>query len=192
MTPSDGTLGESSSVRTDTCNRRSALEILCIGVAVPILAQAFDVHCAFAGADSNFKNYTFVFFTPPEQKLLDTVMEMIIPADEHSGGASEAKVPAFADLMVSTSDEATKQSWRNGIHLLEKASRETSLDLVLAQLIAQEKNPQTELEKFFSTLKLVTVQGYYTSWIGIHQDMEYQGNEYKTSAPACNHPEHQE
>jgi Gluconate 2-dehydrogenase subunit 3 len=119
-------------------------------------------------------------------------MEMIIPADGHSGGASEAKAPAFADLMVSTGDEVTKRTWRNGIHLLEKASSETSLDLVLARLATKEKNPETELEKFFSILKLATVRGYYTSWIGIHQDMEYQGNEYRTSAPACNHPEHQE
>lgn len=192
MKPSDGTLAQNSSVRIDTCNRRSALELLCIGAAFPTLARAFDLHCSSPGTDSNFKNYTFVFFTPAEQKLLDTIMEMIIPADEHSGGASEAKVPAFADLMVSTSDETTKQIWRSGIRLLEKTSRETSLDLVLAQLIEQEKNPQTELEKFFSILKLITVQGYYTSWIGIHQDMEYQGNEYRASAPSCNHPGHQE
>lgn len=156
-----------------------------------MLAQAFDVHCTSTGADSNFKNYTFVFFTPSEQKLLDAVMEIIIPADEHSGGAREAKVPAFADLMISTSDEVTKQTWRSGMRLLAKAVGETSLDSVLAQLTVHEKNPETELEKFFSILKLVTVRGYYTSWIGIHQDMEYQGNEYRTSAPACNHPEHQ-
>jgi hypothetical protein len=117
-------------------------------------------------------------------------MEIIIPTDEHSAGASEARVPEFADLMVSTSDDVTKQTWRRGLGLLEESASRSSLESVLASLAAQEANPQTELQKFFSILKLMTVKGYYTSWIGIHQDMQYEGNEYRASAPACNHPDH--
>jgi hypothetical protein len=36
----------------------------------------------------------------------------------------------------------------------------------------------------------MTIDGYYTSSIGIHQEMGYEGNEYRKAAPACNHPEH--
>jgi hypothetical protein len=40
-------------------------------------------------------------------------------------------------------------------------------------------------------LKQMTVNGYYTSEIGIHKDMEYVGNAYLGAFPACTHPEHQ-
>ena len=37
-------------------------------------------------------------------------------------------------------------------------------------------HPKTPEEVFFGELKAATVQAYYTSKIGIHQDMEYKGN----------------
>jgi hypothetical protein len=39
-----------------------------------------------------------------------------------------------------------------------------------------EMNPKTPEEVFFGQLKQGTVQAYYTSKIGIHQEMEYKGN----------------
>jgi hypothetical protein len=39
-----------------------------------------------------------------------------------------------------------------------------------------ESNPGTPEERFFGELKRQTVQAYYTSKIGIHQDQEYKGN----------------
>jgi hypothetical protein len=41
-------------------------------------------------------------------------------------------------------------------------------------------------------LKQMTVNGYYTSSIGIHKDMEYVGNTYLAAYPECTHPEHQQ
>ena len=38
------------------------------------------------------------------------------------------------------------------------------------------KNPTTVEGKFFGELKGWTARGYYTSKIGIHQEMEYKGN----------------
>jgi hypothetical protein len=176
---------------SERLNRRSALKVLCASGLCSVIAPGFDTQCSTGALDSNFVNYTFVFFTPGEQLLLNDAMDVIIPADEHSPGASEAKVPAFADLMVSISDDATQRAWRDGLRSLNDAVSTSSLDSVLASFAAQEENPQTELEKFWPVLKLMTVRGYYTSSIGIHQDMQYQGNQYRTSAPACNHPEHQ-
>jgi hypothetical protein len=51
-----------------------------------------------------------------------------------------------------------------------------------------EARPQTDLERFFVTLKQMTVVGYYSSEIGIHQDLEYQGNAYVSEFPECTHP----
>jgi hypothetical protein len=55
-------------------------------------------------------------------------------------------------------------------------------------MAANEKEPKTEEEKFFRELKSTTIHGYYTSEIGIHQEMEYKGNvlqqEYAGEEPA--------
>jgi hypothetical protein len=62
----------------------------------------------------------------------------------------------------------------------------------LGKASANEENPKTDLERFFVMLKKMTVNGYYTSSIGIHKDMEYAGNTFLVAFPGCTHPEHQE
>jgi gluconate 2-dehydrogenase gamma chain len=119
------------------------------------------------------------FFTPEELALLEGLMELIIPADDHSPGAKAARVPAFADLMISTSSEQTKAFWRSGL----AAFAGQPLEAALARAAKEES-------RFFIELKRMTVDGYYTSTIGIHQEMGYIGNEHRTSAPSCDHAEH--
>jgi len=115
-------------------------------------------------------------------------MEMIIPADAHSPGAHAAQVSLFADLMVGTSNNATKAQWRQGLHLMHEEAARSSLPQALAKAASREENPQTGLERFFVSLKRMTVNGYYTSAIGIHQDLQYQGNTYLAAFPGCTSP----
>ncbi|MGH9448820.1 MAG: gluconate 2-dehydrogenase subunit 3 family protein, partial [Terriglobia bacterium] len=45
---------------------------------------------------------------------------------------------------------------------------------------------------FFEQIKDSTIFGYYTSRIGLEQELQYQGDQYNDSFPgACTHPEHQ-
>ncbi len=37
----------------------------------------------------------------------------------------------------------------------------------------------------------MTINGYYSSAIGIHNDLQYQGNTYVQKFEGCTHPEHQ-
>jgi gluconate 2-dehydrogenase gamma chain len=127
------------------------------------------------------------FFTPEEHALLERLMELIIPADAHSPGAKAAKVPAFADLMISTGPDSAKFEWRAGLAAFRAAE---SLEVALAQAAAEEASPKSELGRFFIELKRMTVNGYYTSTIGIHDEMGYVGNQHLTAAPECDHPEH--
>jgi Gluconate 2-dehydrogenase subunit 3 len=136
--------------------------------------------------------YTLQFFTEEESRLLDQLMEMIIPADEHSPGAHEANTNLFADLMVATSDDAIKKQWKDGLHLISEQAKSSSLADTLHLAAANEENPTTDLERFFVLLKQMTVNGYYTSSIGIHKDMEYVGNAYLGAFPECTHLEHQQ
>jgi hypothetical protein len=136
--------------------------------------------------------YTLQFFSEDESRLLDQLMEMIIPADDHSPGAHEAKANLFADLMVATSDNAIKKQWQDGIRLIREEAKSSSLAEALHRAAANEENPKTDLERFFVLLKQMTVNGYYTSPTGIHKDMEYVGNAYLGAFPECTHPEHQQ
>lgn len=178
--------------------RRTAIKIVALGALAPKLDALGAAVChPAAGTAWSATNYELRFFTKEENELADQVMEMIIPADHHSPGAHEAQASLFADLMVATSGDAVKTQWRNGLRLMrEEASQSSltspaptaSLAAALAKASAHEGAPQTELERFFNTLKNMTVNGYYTSAIGIHQDLQYQGNTYLPAFPECAMP----
>jgi hypothetical protein len=57
-------------------------------------------------------------------------------------------------------------------------------------MAAGEAEPKTELEQFFARLKLMTIDGYYTSAIGIHRELGYKGNAVLSVFPGCNHSDH--
>ena len=170
--------------------RRKLLQLISIGALSPgfdALRAAEACGAIHAGAP---EQYRLQFFSSEENDLLDTLMEMIIPSDAHSAGAHEAKVSLFADWMVSHEAADTQQAWRTGLQQMREEARKTSLADALAKAAAGEAHPETDLERFFVLLKQMTVDGYYTSEIGLHRDLEYRGNEHLMNFPGCDHPEH--
>ena len=166
--------------------RRTAIKITAIGALAPQLDALGSALChsprSAGGPASDDK---LRFFTAEEKELLDQLMEMIIPTDDHSPGAKAAEVSLFADLMVSTSSTEAQKHWREGLRQMQEEARKSSLTEALAKSAAHEDHPSTDLEHFFLTLKHMTVNGYYTSTIGIHQDLQYQGNTYLSAFPGC-------
>jgi hypothetical protein len=128
------------------------------------------------------------FFTREELALVDELAEMIIPADDHSPGARAAKVAAYIDGRLAEAFEARERTtWRDGLKLIEQLSRQaggrpflqsTAAErLALLERIARnEGKPARPEEHFFAELKSRVVNAYYTSEIGIRQEMEYRGN----------------
>jgi hypothetical protein len=130
------------------------------------------------------------FFTPPEFALVEELSEMIVPAGEHSPGAKAAKVAAYIDgRLAEASEPAERTTWREGLALVEQLSRDASgkaflesspaerLSL-LTRIAENEQKPQKPEEHFFVELKGRVVRAYYTSEIGIKQELEYKGNTY--------------
>jgi hypothetical protein len=165
--------------------RRTALRIIALGAVTPGLdALGAPTHCSVQeGTAWTPADYKLQFFTPAENELVDQLAEIIIPADAHSPGAHEARVSLFADLMVATSNDAVKEQWRDGLRLFQEAAVKSSPAEVIAQAAAHEAYPTTDLDRFFIALKQMTVNGYYTSEIGIHKDLEYIGNTYVAEFP---------
>ncbi|MCP5112528.1 MAG: gluconate 2-dehydrogenase subunit 3 family protein [bacterium] len=158
--------------------------------------------CGFLTSPGEGQQTELQFFSPAQGKMLDRLSEIIIPADERSPGAREAKVTLFIDVMVSDGGKALQRQWTAGLEAVdEEAARQHGrpfLELtsgeqesVIARMARNERRPANELERFFVRLKRMTVDGYYTSKIGIHQDLEYKGNTAISEFPGCTHAEHQ-
>ncbi|MGH9768570.1 MAG: gluconate 2-dehydrogenase subunit 3 family protein [Blastocatellia bacterium] len=130
------------------------------------------------------------FFTQAEFAMVDELSELIIPADDHSPGARAAKAAGYIDQrLAETWEEESKREWREGLKLIDRISNEMSgksfmraspeQRVALLERIAQnEANPQNPEEKFFVELKSRVAHAYYTSKIGIHDELEYKGNTY--------------
>jgi hypothetical protein len=175
--------------------RRELLKLVALTALSPkvnVLQGGAACHMDAAPAKPDPAQYKLQFFSEDESRLLDRLMEMIIPADSHSPGAHAAKTNLFADLIVATSDDSVKKQWQDGLRLIREEAVRSSLAEALRNAAVNEGNPQTELEQFFALLKQMTVDGYYTSATAIHQDMEYLGNTYLAAFPECTHPEHQD
>lgn len=137
------------------------------------------------------------FFTPEQHALVDELAETIIPADSHSGGAKAAKVADFIEQTLrETHDEAQKALWREALPLMDKmsqhytgktfvsASPEERITVltVLADNVHMIELPEV---RFFKELKRITVEGYYTSKIGIHDELQYKGNRILKEYVGC-------
>jgi hypothetical protein len=128
------------------------------------------------------------FFTRSELTLVEELAETIIPADNHSGGAKAAKVADYIERVVRESiDDDQKRLWREGLRLIDEMSRRESGQLfveaspeqriaVLKVLSDNEKMIELPEVRFFHEVKRLTVDGYYTSRIGILEELQYKGN----------------
>ena len=141
------------------------------------------------------------FFSDLELRSLAALAETVIPADKHSPGAEAARVHEFIDDRVADSDPRTRQLWREGLRAVEKTSESEfgkrfeglpadQRIAVLEKFARGETNPATLEDRFFVALKRMTIGGYYTSAVGIHQDLNYQGNTALVEFPGCKHEEH--
>lgn len=177
---------QSGSGRAGNSTRRDVLKAAGAVVGGQLVAGRFVPARAQAPATAASK-----FFTPAEFSLVDELTELILPADEHSPGARAAQCVAFIDqqLHEAVEDELRSQ-WREGLARIDALSREmhgaafleTSTEQrvgVLGRIAQNEGDPQNGEERFFADLKSRTVFAYYTSKIGIHDELEYKGNVYQ-------------
>jgi hypothetical protein len=193
-------------------SRRDALKGLAgIGASLPVLNtnllardQDHDhgSHGQAAKTEPKKAPYKAKFFNADQMALVATISELIIPTDEHSKGAKDAEVPEFIDLMISEAAAETKKTWTDGLAAMDKLSQtkngatfnmatKDQQIAILTEISKNEARPQTEEERFFRTIKNMTIDGYYTSRIGIHDELKYKGNTYLKEFKGCTHPEHQ-
>jgi len=193
-------------------NRRAALKVIAIGVGtastLPILKNGASGQHKHPDMQMGQSPDALIpgaaggrFFNQQEIETIAAISDLIIPTDEHSPGAKAAGVSDFIDLIVNESSNETKALWRDGLAAVNRmseqkfsaafnqANQEHQISLLKA-ISRNERRPRTIEERFFVAIKGLTVDGYYTSAIGIHQDLQYKGNAYLKEFVGCTHPEH--
>ena len=127
------------------------------------------------------------FFNPHEAETLAVLWDIILPADEEFGSASDAEVPAFIEF-ISKDIPKHQLPLRGGLMWLdnrcnEKFGKEFKLSSAdqqfqLCDEIAFPEVEDPELQpgiRFFTLVRNLTLTGYYTSEMGI-KDLGYKGN----------------
>lgn len=184
-------------------SRRALIKTLGAGIGAtavwPYLSDA--AAGAFATIQEAGAPPTLVFLTRAQYDTVDALAEAIIPADDHSPGARAARVADYIDLLLFESPEDVRQPWTSGLAALDEAcvrrfktpfARLAGVQAaeLLTELSRNELKPASALEHFFVTTKDAVIRGYYTSEIGIQQDLRYQGNRMLPQFVGCTHPEH--
>jgi len=175
-------------------NRRDALKVLglaplaaSIGVAPTHLER---VTRAVATLEELGAPGTPTLFNAHEWATVRVLVDYIIPRDERSGSATEAKVPEFIDFLMADreSSEASRVAMHGGLAWLDNECQHrfgksflTATDAQRRQLlddIAWPKKARPELHPgvvFFSRFRDLTASGFFSTQMG-WQDVQYKGN----------------
>jgi hypothetical protein len=179
-------------------SRRTALRALGTGIgtvaALPWLSD--EGLLAFARIQETNAAPQPKVFSPSQFATLELLVDAIIPTDDRSPGARQARVADYIDLLVSEGDRELSLQWIGGLAALDADAAlrfqvpfarlgATQVDLILQTISRNEKAPRTLLETFFVMAKQATIRGYYTSEIGIHQDLRYKGNQFLREFVGC-------
>jgi hypothetical protein len=131
------------------------------------------------------------FLTQSEVDWLKALVDTIIPRTD-TPGASDAGVPAFIDRRLAANPALT-EIFRSGMKSVDSDAQARfgaafpalSAEQQIALLTSRQDEP------FFTALKGLTIDGYYTSEAGLKQELGWHGNTFLPEFKGCDHPEHQ-
>ena len=145
-------------------------------------------------------SYTPLFFTEHEWQTLQVLADLIIPRDERSGSATDAKVPEFIDFIVSESSEGRQTSIRRGFAWLDDESRsrfgvtfvaaaDAQRRLILDDIAWPARAPERLAAgvSFFNSVRDLVAAGFFSSKMG-YDDLQYMGNQPLSAFPGCPEP----
>jgi gluconate 2-dehydrogenase gamma chain len=127
------------------------------------------------------------FFTAHEMATIAVLSDIIIPRDEVSGSATDAKVPEFIEFIVKDMPQH-QTPMRGGLRWLDLQSNKqfgkaftdlsSQQQLQIVDQIAYPAKAKPEMKQgvaFFNLMRNLTATGFYTTEIGI-KDVGYVGN----------------
>ena len=180
--------------------RRDALKLMALMAAAPTFSFACTGEdgapaAASAGLEGTTQpgpDYETQFFTDHEMRTVRLLADMIIPADERSGSASDARVPEFIDHVMTDellgNPEPRQTAMRGGLAWIDYQCLER-FDALFVDCADDERTallddiawPDAAPEgmepgvAFFNSFRNLVATGFFSSKMGV-EDLGYVGN----------------
>jgi len=197
-------------VDANTTDRRKVLKALALGglgaAALPLwierLAEVALADSHHPASPAGAAQWSPAVFSPHENDTVATIAELIIPQTD-TAGARAANVHQFIDAVLADAETREREAFLRGLAWMDSRSRErygapfTSVtpqqqhELLVFVSGSTDQTPADQPGvEFFKAIKILTVTGYYTSKIGMQQEL---GDDLRTvfrDYVGCTHPEH--
>ena len=192
-------------------DRREALRRMVLGSAgmacaagwVDRLSEVALARAVPAQAAENAAGWTPRVLTAHQNATVTEISELIIPQTE-TAGARAARVNQFIDTVLEDAPAAERESFIRGLAWIDRRSRASSgADFIetppaaqeaLLTVISSRENAAPDDRdgvEFFEAIKRLTITGYYTSEVGMREELDDDGTRYFAEKQGCVHAEHQ-
>lgn len=193
-------VGRRAAIRTLAGGAMATAASVGWGGSLTALARQ-QAHAHAAAGVIAAQDWTPRTLTAPQNDLVVALTELIIPATD-TPGAKAALVNRFVDQVLTDAPPPVRAGFMGGLGWIDGRSRA----LFKKDFVAASAEQQTALlnrissdveqeeaigREFFQAIKGMTINGYYTSEIGLRQELGDNGQLFLLQFQGCDHPEHQ-
>jgi hypothetical protein len=194
-------------------NRRTALRTLAAGAVGAATSSSWveslsalasqQAHAHAAQAAIAAQNWAPRVLNAKQNAAVVVLTELIIPETD-TPGAKAARVNRFIDAVLHEAPLAARDAFLRGLAWMDERSQTVfQKDFVgasaaertaLLGTLSNDKNQAAEDRvgvEFFRAIKSMTIDGYYTSEIGLRKELGDSGQLFFAEFDGCDHPEHQ-
>ena len=194
-------------------NRRHAMRTLATGAVGAAAAATWveslsalarqQAHTHAAAAAIAAQDWKPRVLTARQNDMVVALTDLIIPQTE-TGGAKAALVNRFVDTVLNGAPPGDREKFTKGLAWIDGRSKalfkrdflsaSAAEQTALLTRLSAEGNPDKEEPigtEFFQAIKVMTINGYYTSEIGLRQELGDDGVLFLPQFVGCTHPEHQ-
>jgi gluconate 2-dehydrogenase gamma chain len=174
------------------------------GVAASPQLERFNRFIAEVTAEEQEgQGYAPKFFTAHEWRTVRLLADYVIPRDNRSGSATDAKAPEYMDFVMSDdmTNDNTRIAMRGGLAWLDNESRKRFDGKTFVQATDEQRRqilddiawPRKAKPamgpgvSFFNRFRDLTASGFFSSAMG-WRDLQYIGNVYNPGWNGCPQP----
>jgi gluconate 2-dehydrogenase gamma chain len=188
-------------------SRRDLLDLAVRAAALPGAAHFFSAWFQQSGATARsyappepplLRDYQPKFFAAEDFAALQALTEILIPTDD-TPGAREAHCAHYIDFVLQAATGVMpelQRDWREAMTALREAGFHAADANGRAQLVEAMSRPERDRSathpayRAYRLIKQQNTFAFYTSRAGMIETLDYRGNSFNQTFPACEHPEH--
>jgi hypothetical protein len=192
-------------------SRRDALRKIAVGSAAAVtspfwveaLVSAAEQHAAhYQASAAKAAPWVPKALSPAQNQAVIALSEAIIPQTT-TAGAAKAGVNRFIDAVIADGSAADRQKFLDGLAWVDARSQRDAAAPFAKATPAQQTALLTTLStatdpspedrpgvEFFKAIRSLTITGYYTSEVGMREEMDDNGNMFFLEFPGCTHEAH--